>query len=65
MNGYVSIKQAANEGILPEYRLRMRLKQKQLPGVYCGTKFMINREALIEMLQAESLANIGGSAKDN
>lgn len=58
MNGYISILQAAREGILPEYRLRLRLKEKRLPGIYCGKKFMINRAAFFQMLEEESKANV-------
>ena len=58
MNGFITIRQAAQEGIMPEYRLRMRLKEKRLPGIYAGTKFMINRAALLELLERESKASL-------
>lgn len=46
----LSIAQTAKTGILSEYTLRLYAKQKKLPGVYTGRKFLVNYDALCEML---------------
>lgn len=58
MNGYMTIPQTAKQGLMPEYRLRMRLKAGKLPGIWNGKKFMVNVVALEKMLDDESLSNI-------
>ena len=39
MEGYLTIRKAAQTGIMPENMLRTWLKEKKLPGVYAGTRF--------------------------
>ena len=50
-----TIRQVAAMGILSEYYLRIRHKQGKLPGFYSGNRFLVDVEALSEMLKAESL----------
>ena len=52
---FKTIRQTAALGILPEYRLRQMVKQGKIPGIYSGTRFLINVTALIEQLNAESV----------
>ena len=54
MPKFMTIRQTAALGILPEYRLRLMQKQNRLPGIYSGSRFLINVTALVEMLNAES-----------
>lgn len=49
-----TIRQVAAIGILSEHYLRMRLKQGMLPGIYVGSRFLVNVDELTEQLQAES-----------
>ncbi len=55
-----TIRQVAALGILSEHYLRLRLKRGQLPGIYAGSRFLIDVDALTEMLRKESAAAIGG-----
>ena len=54
-----TIRQTARAGILPEHALRQRLKTRNLPGVYAGSKFLVNVDLLMEQLDAECRANGG------
>ncbi len=47
---FMTIRQAAKAGILPEFRLRMMQKAGQLPGIFAGKKFMVNVELLDRQL---------------
>lgn len=51
---FVTIRQAAKAGILPEFRLRKMQKAGQLPGIYAGNKFLINVELLDQQLDQMS-----------
>ncbi len=50
-----TIRQVAKLGFLPEHRLRILTKQGKLPGLYCGKKFLVNVDKLIELLDAGEL----------
>lgn len=50
---FMTIRETAATGILPEYALRLRQKQNKLPCIMCGTKCMINYPLLVEQLQEE------------
>lgn len=56
---FMTIREAAKAGILPEHELRRRVKCGKLPGIYAGVKFLINVDLLIDLLDAESRANGG------
>lgn len=53
-----TIKKTAAQGPLSEYRLRLMLKQKQLPGVYSGNRFLVDVEMLNAMLAQEAMKNM-------
>ena len=46
----LTIREAAKVGPLTEHALRILLRQGDLPGIYVGTKFLINHDALVRML---------------
>ena len=54
---YRTIRQTAREIQFPENRIREMVKQGVCPGIYSGTRFLVNVDALIEQLDAESLRN--------
>lgn len=41
-------------GILPEHRLRIMYKENRLPGIYSGSRFLVNVSALIEQLNNDT-----------
>ncbi len=43
---FLTIRETARTGILPEYRLRRLCEQGLLPGFYAGVKFLVNFPAL-------------------
>lgn len=51
---FMTIRETAATGILPEHALRLMQKQNKLPCIMCGTKCMINYPQLLEYLQEES-----------
>ena len=55
MASYLTIRQTAATGIISEHFLRLRLRQGQLPGFYSGNRFLVDVDALAEMLRAESM----------
>ncbi len=54
---FMTIRKAARELELPEYRLRIRLKENRLPGFYAGVRFMVDIQQLEDMLVRESAQN--------
>ena len=59
MPTFKTIRQTAATGILSEHRLRLMQKQGLLPGVRAGNRFLVNVEALVELLNAESRKAVG------
>lgn len=59
---FVTIRQAASTGVLPEYTLRLMEKQGRLLGIRSGNRFLVNIHLLIEQLERESLAQIRSEA---
>lgn len=57
MEGYLTIRQAAAKGIMPEYRLRVWQKEGKLPGIYAGSRFYVNTVALKQLLDEETYKN--------
>lgn len=55
----MTIRETAKAGILPENRLRQMQHQGKLPGIYSGTKFLVNAEMLIALVEQECRANAG------
>lgn len=46
----MSIREAAQTGILSEYALRMMIKRGELPAIFVGKKALINYDALCNMI---------------
>ncbi len=57
---FLTIRQTARMGVLTEHRLRLLVAQGKCPGVYSGTRFMVNVDQLIAMLEEQSRENAGG-----
>lgn len=54
---YLTIRQTAARGPIPEGLLRQMGKQGRLPGVRSGNRFLVNYGLLLEQLEAESRQN--------
>ena len=54
INAFKTIRQTAALGILPEHRLRIMYKENRLPGIYSGSRFLVNVSALIEQLNNDT-----------
>ena len=48
---FLTIRQVAARGILPEHALRLLSKQNKLPQIKVGAKVLINYQKLLEQLQ--------------
>lgn len=59
---FVTIRQAASMGVLPEYTLRLMEKQGRLPGIRSGNRFLVNLPLLIEQLDRKSMAQMQSEA---
>lgn len=51
---FMTIRQTAATGIVPEHLLRQWQKQGRLPGIRTGNRFLVNFTMLIEDLNAAS-----------
>lgn len=51
----LTIRETARTGILPETALRTLVKQNKIPGIYVGTKFLVNYGKLCELLDSTEL----------
>ena len=58
MPEFRTIRQTAKTGLMSEHRLRLMVAEGRCPGVYRGTRFMVNVTALAEQLDAESRAAV-------
>lgn len=58
---FLTIRQTAKEGPLSEYCLRLMLKRGELPGVYSGTRFLVNYPLFLERLEARSGGGFDGA----
>ncbi len=47
---FMSIRETARTGLLPEALLRSMVKQGKVPGVYSGTRFLVNYDRLCDVL---------------
>lgn len=54
MPTFKTIRQTAATGILSEHHLRILVAKGECPGIKTGNRFLINNEALSEMLEAQS-----------
>ena len=55
---FMTIRQVAKAGIWPEHRMRKMLAEHKLPGVYSGTRFLVNVDALEEMLEEQTAQSV-------
>lgn len=51
---FKTIRQTAALNILSEYRLRLMVAQGTCPGIRSGNRFLVNVNALVEMLDKQS-----------
>ena len=51
---FKTVRQTAATGLLPEHRIRLLVAAGKCPGIKAGNRFLVNVEALAEMLEAES-----------
>ena len=51
---FMTIRQTAARGVLPEYTLRQMAKQGKLPGIFSGKRFLINVPMLEKYLDEMS-----------
>ena len=58
MYGYKTIRRTAKDHQLSENMLRMRLKQRLLPGFYGGNRFNVDVDELLTMLHKESMESV-------
>lgn len=54
MPTFKTIRQTAATGILSEHRLRLMVAAGTCPGIRTGNRFLVNVDALAEMLERES-----------
>lgn len=54
MINFKTVRQTAALGILPEHRIRLLVAAGRCPGIKAGNRFLVNVDALAEMLEAES-----------
>lgn len=63
MKNFLTIREVARDGILPESLLRRWEKAGRLPGVRSGNRFYVNVELLRQQLDAESRAAVRGEGQ--
>lgn len=63
MPSFKTVRQTAATGILSEHRLRLMVREGVCPGIQTGNRFLINVEALAEMLDRMSRENHEVSAQ--
>ncbi len=56
-NKFLTIRETARRGPLTEYALRAMLKDGKLPGIYSGTRFLVNYKMLLEIIDRACLEN--------
>lgn len=54
MPQFLTIRETAKTGILPEHALRLMQKQGKIPCIMVGSKCLINYPLLVEYLSEES-----------
>lgn len=54
MVNFRTIRQTAALGLITEYQLRLMVSQGRCPGIKSGNRFLVNVDALSELLDAES-----------
>lgn len=51
---FMTVRETARSGLAPEHFIRQLVAQGKCPGVYSGTRFLVNVAQLREYLEAES-----------
>ncbi len=51
---FKTIRQTAATGIMTEHYLRLLVAEGRCPGIYSGNRFLVNVEALSELLDRQS-----------
>ena len=59
---FLTIRQTARTGIISEHRLRQMVKEKNVPGIYSGSRFLVNLDQFIEQLNVLSKTAGQGTA---
>ena len=59
---FKTIRQTAATGILTEHRLRLMVAQGNCPGIRTGNRFLVNVEALSELLDRQSREGVKENA---
>lgn len=54
MPSFMTIRRAAATGLLSEHHIRLLVATGKCPGIRIGNRFMVNIDALAEMLERES-----------
>ena len=54
MPKFKTIRQTAATGIMTEHYLRLMVAEGRCPGIYSGNRFLVNVEALSELLDKQS-----------
>lgn len=54
MPTFKTIRQTAATGLLSEHRIRLLVSEGRCPGIRAGNRFLVNVEALAELLDKES-----------
>lgn len=54
MPTFKTIRQTAATGLLTEHRLRLMVAQGTCPGIRTGNRFLVNVEALADLLDKQS-----------
>ena len=60
---FLSIRQIAKTGILPERLLRQLHRKNELPGFYSGRKYLVNYTLLLKKLNDEQSGIYGESKR--
>lgn len=63
MPTFKTIRQTAATGILSEHRLRLMVAAGTCPGIRTGNRFLVNVDALAELLDEESRRAVTGGAR--
>jgi len=56
---FETIRQVAKRGILSEFRLRQMKRDGKLPGIYSGSRFYVNVDMLVSMVNDACEINAG------
>ncbi|WP_419012735.1 hypothetical protein [Dysosmobacter sp.] len=59
---FKTIRQTAATGILTEHRLRLMVAQGIYPGIRTGNRFLVNVDALVELLDRQSREGVKKNA---